>query len=57
MQINLNKTEIKVFRNGGPLRNYEAWFLNGQKVKVVSVYKYMGLLFTRKLSCTAAKAK
>ena len=57
MQINMNKTEIIVFRNGGPLRNYEMWFLNGQKVKVVSVYKYMGLLFTPKLSWTAAKSK
>ena len=27
MQINLNKTEIIVFRNGGPLRDAEKWML------------------------------
>ena len=25
MTVNLNKTEIIVFRNGGPLRSYESW--------------------------------
>ena len=57
MQVNLKKTEIIVFRNGGPLRNYEKWILNGQQVNTVSVYKYMGLLFTPKLVWTAAKTK
>ena len=26
MEINLDKTEITVFRNGGPFRKYEHWF-------------------------------
>ena len=57
MHINLKKTEIIVFRNGGPLRHYEKWSLNGQRVNTTSMYKYMGLLFTPKLSWSAAKAK
>ena len=57
MQVNLQKTEIMVFRNGGPLRHYEKWFYNGEQVRTVSVYKYMGLIFTPALSWTAAKTK
>ena len=50
MEINLNKTEIIVFRNGGILRNYEKWVFRGEPVRTTSVYKYMGLLFTPSLS-------
>ncbi len=57
MTVNEKKTEIIVFRNGGPLRSYENWFYNGNHVNVTSVYKYMGLLFTPNLSWSKAKAK
>ena len=57
MTVNQKKTEIIVFRNGGPLRAYEHWHYNGEPVNVTSVYKYMGLLFTPKLSWSKAKAK
>ena len=57
MSVNQKKTEIIVFRNGGPLRAYERWFYNGSPVNVTSVYKYMGLLFTPKLRWTKAKVK
>ena len=57
MQINLKKTEIIVFRNGGPLRQYENWTFNGNNVRITPMYKYMGLLFTPTLSWSAAKAK
>jgi hypothetical protein len=57
MQINKKKTEITVFRNGGPLRSYEKWTYNGEPVNVTSIYKYMGLLFTPKLSWTKAHNK
>lgn len=32
MKVNLNKSEIIVFRNGGPLRDYEFWTFNGLPV-------------------------
>jgi len=57
MEINLTKTEIIVFRNGGPLRGYESWHYNGQPIKTTSVYKYLGMLFTPTLSWSAAKSK
>ena len=57
MTVNLNKTEIIVFRNGGPLRSYESWTFNGIPVKTTSEYKYLGFIFTPKLSWSKAKRK
>ena len=59
MPVTLNKTEIIVFRNAGPLRSYdhESWTFNGVPVKTTSEYKYLGLIFTRKLSLSKAKRK
>ena len=57
MAVNLNKTEIIVFRNGGPLRSYETWKFNGIPVRTTSEYKYLGLIFTPKLSWSKAKRK
>ena len=54
MEINLDKTEIIVFRNCGPLRNCERWTYRGTKINTTFAYKYMGLLFTPKLSWNAA---
>ena len=54
ISVNLNKTEIIVFRNGGPLRSYESFTFNGIPVKTTSEYKYLGLIFTPKLSWSKA---
>ena len=55
MQLNLGKTKIIVFRNGGYLRFYERWTYRNEPVEVVSFYKYMGLFFTPKMKWTRAK--
>ena len=55
MKVNLNKTKIIVFRNGGPLRDYERWHRNGTPIRTTLEYKYMGLVFTLKLSWSKAK--
>ena len=57
MELNLNKTEIIVFRNGGNLRQNEKWYFRGNLVKITSVYKYLGLLFTPGLSWATAQQK
>lgn len=57
MEVNLNKTEIIVFRNGGPLKRNERWYFRGNPVQTTSVYKYMGLLCTPSLSWHAAQEK
>ena len=55
MSVNINKTKIIVFRNGGPLRKCEKWFLYGKQIKVVSFYRYLGMIFTPKLIWTQAQ--
>ena len=57
MELNLDKTEIIVLRNGGYLRNYEIWTFKGEIIKTTSMYKYMGILFTPRLSWTSANTK
>ena len=49
IQINLSKTKIIVFRNGGYLKEIEHWTFNGSPIEVVSFYKYLGVYMTPKL--------
>ena len=55
MAVNLEKTKIVVFRNGGVLRSYENWSYKGTPVEVVKHYNYLGLLFSSKLSWTPTR--
>jgi hypothetical protein len=48
LSLNINKSQIVVFRNGGYLRHYEKWLFKGTPVKVVPYYKYLGIMFTPK---------
>ena len=57
LKININKTEIIVFRKGGYLNKDEKWFLQGQKIYVVNNYKYLGFTLTTKLSGKVAMAE
>ena len=57
MEVNLNKTEITVFRNGGVLKDTERWYFRGKEVNTTPVYKYMGLIFTPSLSWKLALDK
>lgn len=49
LQINLDKSQIMVCRNGGVLRKNEKWHLNGKELKTTSYYKYLGLTFSTRL--------
>ena len=44
--VNLEKTKIVVFRNGGYLARAERWYYGSELVSVASSYKYLGLKFT-----------
>ena len=57
MELNLDKTEIVVFRNGGGLRNYESWSYRGSPINVVPFYKYMGVYFTPTVSWSSTHNK
>ena len=53
LSVNLMKTKVMVFRKGGHLSAGERWYLDGNKLEVVNQYKYLGFLFTTKLSINA----
>ena len=38
MKLNLEKTKIMVFRNGGIVKQNERWFFQGMEIEIVSIY-------------------
>ena len=54
LKVNIAKTKIVVFRNGGQLKENEQWFYNGSKVDVVDKFTYLGVVlnFNGKFSVT-----
>ena len=65
LKVNADKTKIMVFRKGGHHAKGEKWFLEGTKLEIVNKYKYLGFVFTTRLSldstvedfCTKGKQK
>ena len=55
MKLNLNKTKIMEFRNGGIVKQIEKWYYEGVEIDIVSTYKYLGLYFTPKLIWSRTK--
>ena len=55
MSVNIEKTGIMVLRRGGPLRQNEKWFYQNVPIQIVSHYKYLGILFSSRLSWGPAK--
>ena len=54
LRVNLSKSNIIVFRNGGYLGARERWSFDNREMPVVNAYRYLGILFSTKLSFTAA---
>ena len=50
LSVNLSKTKVMVFRNGGIIRRNEKWFLDGKQIETCSHYKYLGLMISSKLT-------
>ena len=50
LTVNLDKTNIMVFRMGGYLSRYEKWWYGNTEIKVTNCYKYLGMMFTTRLS-------
>ncbi|CAG7827288.1 unnamed protein product, partial [Allacma fusca] len=46
LSINLSKTKVIVFRNGGKLLNSWKWQLKGEQIEVVPEYTYLGVKFS-----------
>ena len=53
LTVNLEK-KIMVFRMGGHLATRERWLYGNAVVKVTNAYKYLSMIFTTKLSVSAA---
>ncbi len=46
LTVNLDKSNIVVFRRGGPLSKKEIWYYKGKHVATASTYKYLGITFS-----------
>ena len=54
LKVNLNKSNIIVFRKGGYLGARERWRYDGVVMPVVNVYTHLGIYFTTRLSFVSA---
>ena len=54
LNVNMQKSNIIVFRNGGYLGARERWTFQGIDMPVVNAYKYLGIYFSTRLSFNAA---
>ena len=45
MKINIDKTDIMVFRKRGRIKNNEKWFYGGKELKIVNNFNYLGVVF------------
>ena len=50
LKVNMNKSNIVVFRKGGFLAAREIWFYGKSEITVVNSYKYLGIYFSTRLS-------
>ena len=50
--VNLHKSNVVVFRNGGHIAVREKWFYDGMKLEIVNYYKYLGVIFSTGLACS-----
>jgi hypothetical protein len=54
LKVNMDKSNIIVYRKGGYLGARERWVYDGVVMPVVNAYKYLGIYFSTKLSFVAA---
>lgn len=52
MTVNMDKSNIIVFKNGGNLSKNKKWYFKDELIKVVSYYKYLGIFFLSRLKWT-----
>ena len=45
LSLNVDKTKIVVFRNGGKMKDSEKWYYNGKSLDIVNKFNYLGMLF------------
>ena len=45
LRVNVEKTKVVVFRNGGKIHHNEHWIYDNVGLEIVNEFKYLGLLF------------
>ena len=55
MKINLKKSKVMVFRNGGIIRKDEKWYYEEKQIEAVPYYKYLGLIISTRMNWSIAK--
>ena len=50
LEVNLEKSNIVVFRNGGYLSRFEHWNFGDREISIVNMYKYLGIFLSTRLS-------
>ena len=54
LKVNMSKTNVIVFRNGGILRQNEKNYYKGGQITCVTYYKYLGIMYSSRLCWTRA---
>ena len=49
LRVNVDKSKMMVFRNGGYLKRTEKWWFNNDRLAVNTYYSYLGLVFSSRL--------
>ena len=45
LTLNVDKTKIVIFRNGGNIKENENWVYDGKEIQIVNQFSYLGMLF------------
>ena len=54
LHVNLGKSNIVIFKNGGCISKKEKGFCDGQNITIVNSYKYVGLFLTIRVTFSSA---
>ena len=55
LAVNISKTKIIIFRNGGIVKHIEKWYFQGKELINVTYYIYLGILFSSRLTWHSAQ--
>ena len=55
LSVNMDKTNVMVFRNGGIVKKNENVYYKGEMIKHTTYYKYLGIMMSTRLSWSPAQ--
>jgi hypothetical protein len=57
LKVNIDKSKIVIFRNGGKIKLNEKWLYNGSALDIVENFTYLGIVFNYNNKFTMAEKK